>query len=45
MDMVREGEQVGIQTRTNERPVDIVKEVERGELRRDSCHITELRLN
>jgi hypothetical protein len=31
---VREGEQAGIQARVNERLVDIVKRVERGELKR-----------
>jgi 2-dehydropantoate 2-reductase len=41
----REDEQVGIQTRVNERLVDIVKRVERGELKQDPRHITELRLN
>ena len=43
--VVREGEQVGIQARANERLVDIVKKVERGELQQDPRHITELRLN
>ena len=43
--VVREGEQVGIQARANERLVDIVKKVERRELRQDPRHITELRLN
>ena len=43
--VVREGEQVGIQARANERLVDIVKKVERGELKQDPRHITELRLN
>jgi hypothetical protein len=33
--VVREGEQVGIQARANERLVEIVKKVERGELRQD----------
>ena len=36
--VVREGGSVGIQARANERPVDIVKKVERG-------HMMELRLN
>jgi len=40
--VVREGEQVGIQARTNERLVDVVK---RGELKQDPRHITELRLS
>jgi 2-dehydropantoate 2-reductase len=43
--VVREGAQVGIQARANERLVDIVKKVERGELKQDPRHITELRLN
>ena len=43
--VVREGEQIGIQARANERLVEIVKKVERGELRQDPRHITELRLN
>jgi 2-dehydropantoate 2-reductase len=43
--VVREGEQVGIQARANEPLVDIVKKVERGELKQDPRHITELRLN
>src|SRR5437868_1638302 len=43
--VVREGEQAGIQARANERLVDIVKKVERGDLKQDPCHITELRLN
>jgi 2-dehydropantoate 2-reductase len=43
--VVREGEQVGIQARANERLVDIVKKVERGELKQDLRHITELPLN
>jgi 2-dehydropantoate 2-reductase len=43
--VVREGEQVGIPARANERLVDIVKKVERGELKQDHRHITELRLN
>ena len=43
--VVREGEQVGIQARANERLVDIVKKVERGELKQDPRHITDLRLN
>ena len=43
--VVREGEQAGIQARANERLVDIVKRVERGDLKQDPRHITELRLN
>jgi len=43
--VVREGEQVGKQARANERLVDIVKKVERGELEQDPRHITDLRLN
>ena len=43
--VVREGEKVGIQARANERLVDIVKKVEKGELKQDPRHITELRLN
>jgi 2-dehydropantoate 2-reductase len=43
--VVREGERVGIQARANERLVDIVKRLERGELKQDPRHITELRLN
>jgi 2-dehydropantoate 2-reductase len=40
--VVREGEQVGIQARANTRLVDIVKKVERDELKQDPRHITEL---
>ena len=43
--VVREGQQVGIRAAANERLVDIVKKVERGELKQDPRHITELRLN
>jgi 2-dehydropantoate 2-reductase len=43
--VVREGAQIGIQARANEHLVDIVKKVERGELKQDPRHITELRLN
>ena len=43
--VVREGEQIVIQARANERLVEIVKKVERGELRQDPRHITELRLS
>src|SRR5207248_1979811 len=43
--VVREGEKVGLAARANERLVDFVKKVERGELKQDLSHITELRLN
>src|SRR5665213_435787 len=43
--VVREGERAGIHARANERLVDIVKKVERGELQQDRRHIAELRLN
>ena len=43
--VVREGEKVGLQARANERLVDIVKKVERGELQQNPRHITDLRLN
>jgi 2-dehydropantoate 2-reductase len=43
--VVREGEKVGLQARANERLVDLVKKVERGELKQDPKHITDLRLN
>jgi hypothetical protein len=43
--LVREGEQIGIQARANDRLVDIVKKVERGELKQDQRQISELRLN
>ena len=43
--IVREGARVGIAARANERLVDIVKRVERGDLKPDPSHITELRLN
>jgi 2-dehydropantoate 2-reductase len=43
--VVREGEKVGIEARANARLVDIVKKVERGELKPDPRHITDLRLN
>jgi 2-dehydropantoate 2-reductase len=43
--VVGEGEQVGIAARANERLVEIVKRVERGELKQDPRHITDLRLN
>jgi 2-dehydropantoate 2-reductase len=43
--VVREGEKVGIVCRANAVLVDIVKRVEKGELKPDPRHITELRLN
>ncbi len=43
--VVREGEKVGLAARANERLVDIVKKVERGKLKQDPRHITELQLN
>jgi 2-dehydropantoate 2-reductase len=43
--VVREGERVGLQARANERLVEIVKKVERGELDQDPRNITDLRLN
>ena len=43
--IVREGEKVGINARANATLVDIVKRVEKGELKADPEHITELRLN
>ncbi len=43
--VAREGTKAGLQARANERLVDIVKKVERGELKQDPSHITELRLN
>ena len=43
--VVREGERVGLAAHANARLVDIVKKVERGELKQDPRHITELRLN
>ena len=43
--VVREGEKVGLQARANQRLVDIVKKVERGDLQPDPRHITDLRLN
>ena len=43
--VVREGDKVGIRAAANERLVDIVKKVEKGELKQDPKHITELRLN
>ncbi|MGB6537398.1 MAG: 2-dehydropantoate 2-reductase [Xanthobacteraceae bacterium] len=43
--IVREGEKVGLACRANAMLVDIVKRVEKGELKPDSRHITELRIN
>jgi 2-dehydropantoate 2-reductase len=43
--IVREGEKAGITCRANAALTDIVKRVERGELKPDPRHITELRLN
>jgi 2-dehydropantoate 2-reductase len=43
--VVREGEKVGLTCRANDVLTDIVKRVERGELKPDPRHVTELRLN
>ena len=43
--IVREGEKVGVATKANAVLTDIVLRVERGELKADPKHITELRLN
>jgi 2-dehydropantoate 2-reductase len=43
--VVREGEKVGLACRANAVLTDLVKRVERGELKPDPRHITELRLN
>jgi 2-dehydropantoate 2-reductase len=43
--IAREGEKVGLSCRANAALTDIVKRVERGELKPDPRHITELRLN
>jgi 2-dehydropantoate 2-reductase len=43
--VARAGETVGLSCRANEIITDIVKRVERGELKPDPRHITELRLN
>ena len=43
--VVREGEKVGLSCRANAVLTDIVTRVEKGELKPDPCHITELRLN
>jgi 2-dehydropantoate 2-reductase len=43
--IVREGEKVGVATKANAVLTDLVLRVERGELKADPKHITELRLN
>ena len=43
--VVREGEKVGLNCKANAVLTDIVKRVEKGELKADPKHITELRLN
>ena len=43
--VVREGEKVGLACRANAVLTDLVKRVEKGELKPDPRHITELRLN
>ena len=43
--VVREGEKVGLACRANAVLTDLVKRVEKGELKADPRHITELRLN
>jgi 2-dehydropantoate 2-reductase len=43
--VVRQGEQVGMPCRANAVLTDIVKRVEKGEIKPDPQHITELRLN
>jgi 2-dehydropantoate 2-reductase len=43
--VVREGEKVGFAARANAALTDVVKRVERGELKPDPRHITDLRLN
>ncbi|MGH6672046.1 MAG: ketopantoate reductase family protein [Xanthobacteraceae bacterium] len=43
--IVREGEKIGLSCRANAVLVDIVKRVEKGELKPDPRHITKLRLN
>ena len=43
--VVREGEKLGMTCTANAALTDIVKRVERGELKPDPRHITELRLN
>src|SRR5947209_6778628 len=43
--IAREGERIGVPARANAMLTDIVKRVERGELKADPSNITELRLN
>jgi 2-dehydropantoate 2-reductase len=43
--VAREGEKLGVPCLANATLTDIVKRVERGELKPDPRHITELRLN
>ena len=43
--VVREGEKLGLQARANAALVDLVKKVERGDLKADPQHIIDLRLN
>jgi 2-dehydropantoate 2-reductase len=43
--IAREGERIGVPARANAVLTDIVKRVERGELKADPSNITELRLN
>jgi 2-dehydropantoate 2-reductase len=43
--IVRKGEEIGLPTPANAALVDIVKRVERGELKPDPKHLIDLRLN
>jgi len=43
--VAREGERLGVPARAHATLTDIVKRVERGELKPDPNHITDLRLN
>ena len=43
--IVRKGEEIGLATPANAALVDIVKRVEKGELKADPKHILDLRLN
>jgi 2-dehydropantoate 2-reductase len=43
--VVREGEKVGLACRANAVLTDLVRRVERGELRPDPAHVVDLRLN
>jgi 2-dehydropantoate 2-reductase len=43
--VAREGEKAGLACRANAALTDLVKRVEKGELKADPRHITELRLN